>query len=134
LVTKVLYRKNAASKHFVIVDAAMNDLARPALYDAFHEVVPVLKTSAKRTKFDIVGPVCESGDYLALDRTMPLPRQDDLLMIMTAGAYGMSMSSQYNSRPRVPEVLVSGTEVDVIRERETFEDLVRSERIPESLR
>jgi diaminopimelate decarboxylase len=134
LVTKVLYRKNAASKHFVIVDAAMNDLARPALYDAYHEVIPVKKSSGKKMKMDIVGPVCESGDYLALDRTMPVPQPNDLMMIMTAGAYGFSMSSQYNSRPRVAEVLISGTDADIIRERETFEDLIRSERIPEALR
>jgi diaminopimelate decarboxylase len=134
LVTKVIYRKNAAGKHFVIVDAAMNDLARPALYDAYHEIVPVRKSTGAKITVDIVGPVCESGVYLALGRSLVLPKPDDLLMIMTAGAYGFSMSSQYNSRPRVAEVLVSGTDADIIREREDFEDLVRNERIPASLR
>ncbi len=134
LVTKVLYRKLAGTKEFVIVDAAMNDLARPALYDAYHEILPVRETSGAKTTFDVVGPVCESGDYLGKNRTMPLPKQGDLLAVMTAGAYGFSMSSQYNSRPRVPEVIVSGKRWDVVRKRETFEDLIRGESIPMSLR
>ncbi|MCG3205000.1 MAG: Diaminopimelate decarboxylase [Elusimicrobia bacterium] len=133
LITKVLYRKKAGTKEFVIVDAAMNDLARPALYDAYHEIIPVKNKGGVKIKVDIVGPVCESGDYLGKDRLMVLPHQGDLIAVMTAGAYGFSMSSQYNSRPRVPEILVNKKEWDLIRERETFEDLVKGERIPESI-
>jgi diaminopimelate decarboxylase len=134
LVTKVLYRKDAGRKQFVIVDAAMNDLARPALYDAYHEILPVKKTTGRKTTVDVVGPVCESSDYLAQGRPMVLPAQEDLLAIMTAGAYGFAMSSQYNARPRVPEILVSGSRVDVVRERETFEDLIKGEKIPTYLK
>lgn len=134
LVTQVLYRKQAGTKEFVIVDAAMNDLARPALYDAYHEILPVRESQGPKTVFDVVGPVCESGDYLGKGRSMVLPKQGDLLAVMTAGAYGFSMSSQYNSRPRVPEVLVSNKRFDVVRRRETFEDLVRGEVIPASLK
>lgn len=134
LITKVLYRKGGGTKHFVIVDAAMNDLARPALYDAYHEIVPVQKRNGRKAVVDVVGPVCESGDYLARKRPMALPQQDDLLAILTAGAYGFSMSSQYNSRPRAAEVLVDGSRTHVIRERETFSDLVKGERIPSYLR
>lgn len=134
LITKVLYRKKAGSKEFVIVDAAMNDLARPALYDAYHEILPVKPTKGIKTLVDIVGPVCESGDYLGKDRSLVLPQQDDLLAVMTAGAYGFSMSSQYNSRPRVPEVLVYKKGWDVVRERETFDDLIKGESIPASIR
>ncbi len=134
LVTKVLYRKEAGHKHFVIVDAAMNDLARPALYDAYHEILPVRKNSGKKTVVDVVGPVCESSDYFARQRTMVLPKQEDLLAILTAGAYGFSMSSQYNARPRVPEVLVSGNRFDIVRFRETQRDLTRGESIPKNLK
>lgn len=133
LVTRVLYRKDAGPKHFVIVDAAMNDLARPSLYDAYHEIVPVKQTSGRKITVDVVGPICESGDYLARGREMVLPAQEDLLAVMTAGAYGFSMSSQYNARPRAPEVLVSGSRWDVIRRRETFQDLIRGETIPGNL-
>lgn len=134
LVTKVLYRKEAGHKHFVIVDAAMNDLARPALYDAFHEIIPVKKNSGKKLTVDVVGPICESGDYLAKGRPLALPNQNDLLAILTAGAYGFSMSSQYNARPRVPEILVKGSRADVIRERESFKDLIKGEKIPANLK
>lgn len=133
LVTQVLYRKDAGHKHFIIVDAAMNDLARPALYDAYHEIVPVRKRAAKLISADVVGPVCESGDYLAKGRMLPYPRQGDYLAVLSAGAYGFSMSSQYNARPRVPEILVHDDQFDVIRERETFDDLIKGERIPEHL-
>lgn len=133
LLTKVLYRKDAAGKYFVIVDAAMNDLARPALYDAYHEIIPARQTSAKKVPVDVVGPVCESGDYLARERPLAIPSQNDLFAIMTAGAYGFSMSSQYNTRPRAAEVLVSGTHVDVVRRRETVSDLLKGESIPTSL-
>jgi diaminopimelate decarboxylase len=133
LATRVIYRKDVGSKHFVIVDAAMNDLARPALYDAYHEVFPIQQKKGKTVTADIVGPICESGDYLARNRTMVLPEPDDGLIIATAGAYGFAMGSQYNSRPRPPEVLVNGTRWTVVRERETLEDLVRGERIPSDL-
>lgn len=134
LITKVLYRKKAGSKEFVIVDAAMNDLARPALYDAYHEIIPVKPSSGNKVVVDIVGPICESGDYLAKGRSVALPKQGDLLAVMTAGAYGFSMSSQYNSRPRVPEVLISGNRFDVVRRRENFSDLIKGESIPKNLR
>jgi len=134
LVTRVLYRKDVGSKHFVIVDAAMNDLARPALYDAYHGVFPLQdKKSGKKITADIVGPVCESGDYLARNRTMALPEQGDGLAIATAGAYGYVMGSQYNSRPRPPEVLIHGHKWTLVRDRETLEDLVRGEHIPVEL-
>jgi diaminopimelate decarboxylase len=134
LVTRVLYRKDAGHKHFVIVDAAMNDLARPALYDAFHEIVPITRRRGPQLHVDVVGPVCESGDYLARGRAMRLPEQGDLLAVLSAGAYGFVMSSQYNSRPRVSEVLVKGSRSHIIRRRETFSDLIKGEVIPKTLR
>lgn len=134
LVTKVLYRKDAGRKHFVIVDAAMNDLARPALYDAYHEILFAKKRSGRALTVDVVGPVCESSDYLARGRNMVLPQQGDTLVVMTAGAYGFAMSSQYNARPRAAEVLVSGRKIELVRRRESFEDLIRGEKIPGSLR
>lgn len=127
LVTRVLYRKNTARKNFVIVDAAMNDLARPALYDAYHEIVPVTKHGGIKKIVDVVGPICESGDYFAKNRKLPYPKNGDLLAIENTGAYGFSMSSQYNSRPRAAEVLVKGKKWEVIRRRETYEDLIRGE-------
>ncbi|HSF10257.1 MAG TPA: diaminopimelate decarboxylase [Nitrospirales bacterium] len=133
LVTKVLYNKASADKHFVIVDAAMNDLLRPSLYDAHHDIQPVLKkeSSAVNT-VDVVGPICESGDFLAKDRKMPHSQPGDLLAVMSAGAYGFTMASNYNSRPRVPEVLVKGKDITVIRKRESYEDLIRGETISEA--
>jgi diaminopimelate decarboxylase len=133
LLTRVLYRKDSPSKHFIIVDAAMNDLARPALYDAYHGVYPVQIKQGPEVTADIVGPVCESGDYLARQRRLTLPAPGDALLIATAGAYGYVMGSQYNSRPRPPEVIVHGNKWTVVRERETLEDLVRGERIPADL-
>ena len=133
LVTKVIYRKDVGSKHFIIVDAAMNDLARPALYDAYHGVYPLQQKKGKTITADIVGPVCESGDYLARNRSMILPAPEDALAIATAGAYGFVMSSQYNSRPRLPEVIIHDRHWTVVRERETLEDLVRGEHIPVDL-
>jgi diaminopimelate decarboxylase len=131
LVTRVLYQKASDVKRFVIVDAAMNDLIRPSLYGAFHEIKPVRETSAEKpVTVDVVGPVCESGDFLAKDRAMPEVKTGDLLAVMSAGAYGFVMASNYNSRPRVPEILVRGREIHVIRERETLADLVRGETIP----
>jgi diaminopimelate decarboxylase len=135
LVTKVLYQKASDVKRFVIVDAAMNDLIRPSLYGAFHDIKPVRETpAAKSVTVDVVGPVCESGDFLAKDRTMPEVKAGDLLAVMSAGAYGFVMASNYNSRPRVPEILVKGKEIHVIRERESLADLVRGEAIPAFLK
>jgi diaminopimelate decarboxylase len=133
LVTKVLYHKANPDKTFVIVDAAMNDLIRPSLYGAYHEIKPVRETRDKLKKqvlADVVGPVCESGDFLAKDRMMPLADPGELLAVMSAGAYGFSMASNYNSRPRVAEVLVRDGEFHVIRAREEYADLVRGETIP----
>lgn len=130
LLTRVLYRKDVGAKHFLIVDAAMNDLARPALYDAYHAVHPLVDKKGTRVTADIVGPVCESGDYLARHRSIRLLEQGEGLVVATAGAYGFAMGSQYNSRPRPPEVLVHGSKFTVIRDRETLEDLVRGEHIP----
>ena len=133
LVTKVLYNKESADKHFVIVDAAMNDLLRPSLYDAHHDIQPVLKKeSSAINTVDVVGPICESGDFLAKDRKMPHSQPGDLLAVMSAGAYGFTMASNYNSRPRVPEVLVKGKDITVIRKRESYEDLIRGETISEA--
>jgi len=126
----------------VIVDAAMNDLLRPTLYEAYHYIWPVKPDAANVTAerdadvlpidgetVDVVGPICESGDYLAQDRPLPRVQRGDLLSVFTAGAYGFSMSSNYNNRPRAPEVLVDGDDFKVIRRRETYEDLVAEERV-----
>ncbi|WP_455378405.1 diaminopimelate decarboxylase [Petrachloros mirabilis] len=135
LVTKALYEKVGEAKRFVIVDAAMNDLIRPSLYSAYHEIKPVSESLLQRPKHtvDVVGPVCESGDFLAKDRILPEIRSGELLAVMSAGAYGFVMASNYNSRPRVPEVLVKGGEMHIIRARETYDDLVRGESVPEFL-
>lgn len=130
LLTRVLYRKNNGGKEFTIVDAAMNDLIRPSLYKAFHEVVPVVESSAPEILTDIVGPVCESGDWLAKGRLLPAATTGDLLAVKTVGAYGFGMASNYNSRGRAAEVLVDGANFSVVRDRETWDDLVRGERIP----
>jgi diaminopimelate decarboxylase len=127
LLTRVLYRKRNGTKEFVIVDAAMNDLIRPALYKAHHEVIPVRRNTLPPIIADVVGPVCETGDFLARDRRMSNVMPGDFLAVCTAGAYGFVQSSNYNSRPRAPEVLVEGAGWRVIRRRETYEDLVRGE-------
>ena len=129
LLTRVLYRKNNGGKEFTIVDAAMNDLIRPSLYKAFHDVVPVVESSAPELLTDIVGPVCESGDWLAKGRLLPAAATGDLLSVKTAGAYGFGMASNYNSRGRAAEVLVDGANFSVVRDRETWDDLVRGESI-----
>jgi len=136
LVTKALYLKEGEAKSFVIVDAAMNDLIRPSLYGAYHEIKPVNEEAGHRAKqqVDIVGPVCESGDFLAKDRLLAAVKPGELMAVMSAGAYGFVMASNYNSRPRVPEVLVKGGDIHVIRERETYEDLVKGEMIPAFLK
>lgn len=127
LLTRVLYRKRSGSREFVVVDAAMNDLMRPSLYQSHHEIIPLRAASRGQIRADVVGPVCESGDFLALDREMENVLPGDLLAVWTAGAYGFVLSSNYNSRPRPPEVLVEGSTWRIIRHRETYEDLVRGE-------
>ena len=128
LLTKVIYVKDTPVKRFYIVDAAMNDLVRPSFYGAYHEVVPLKALKGSKKKADVVGPVCESGDFLAKGRMMPAGlKQDDILALMSAGAYGFTMSSNYNSRRRAAEVLVDGDKFHVIRKRETFNDLIRNE-------
>lgn len=130
LLTSVVYRKENDGKKFVVVDAAMNDLVRPALYSAYHEIVPVIQAmnpKAKMETVDVVGPVCESGDFFARDRVLPHLEENDLLAILDAGAYGMSLASNYNTRPRPAEVLVSGKSVKVIRRREKVRELLSAE-------
>jgi diaminopimelate decarboxylase len=130
LLTSVVYRKENGGKRFVVVDAAMNDLLRPALYGAYHEIVPVMQAANSETKteaVDVVGPICESGDFFARDREMPRLEENDLLAILDAGAYGMALASNYNTRPRAAEVLVSGKSVKVIRRRENVRDLYSAE-------
>jgi diaminopimelate decarboxylase len=134
LLTRVLYFKRGTAKNFIIVDAGMNDLIRPSLYDAYHEIVPLKKSARKAIMADVVGPVCESGDFLGKDRRIQAPRPGDILAVMGAGAYGFSMSSNYNSRPRAAEVLVHGRQWALIRERECCRDLMRGERIPRFLK
>ena len=129
LLTRVLYRKKNGAKEFVVVDAAMNDLIRPALYQAHHEIIPVRKNSLPAVTADVVGPICETGDFLARDREMANAMPGDFLAVCTAGAYGFVQSSNYNSRPRAAEVLVEGSSYRVIRKRETYEDLVRGESV-----
>ena len=129
LLTSVLYLKDTGYKNFAIVDAAMNDLIRPVLYDAWQQILPVKQDSAlPEQNYDVVGPVCETGDFLGLDRRMAI-RQGDLLAVCSVGAYGFSMSSNYNARPRAAEVLVDGGQIHEIRRRESIEDLYRGEQI-----
>jgi len=129
LLTRVLYHKQTDAKTFVVVDAAMNDLVRPAFYDSYHAIVPVIeaRATAPVETADVVGPICESGDFFAKDRAMPRPEEGDLLAILSAGAYGFVMASNYNTRPRPVEVLVDGDRYTIVRRRETFEDLVAGE-------
>jgi diaminopimelate decarboxylase len=130
LLTSIVYKKSNSGKKFLIVDAAMNDLIRPALYGAFHEIVPVTQHTdkiARSETTDIVGPVCETGDFFARDRTLPIVEEGDLLAILDVGAYGMVLASNYNTRPRPAEVLVSGKSVKLARRREKVSDLLRAE-------
>ena len=130
LLTRVVYVKETDVKRFVVVDAAMNDLIRPVLYEAYHEIRPVeQRRDASMQIADVVGPVCESGDFFARERELPDVQAGDLLAVMSAGAYGFVMASNYNSRPRAPEIIVDGARFHVVRERESFDDLVRGERI-----
>jgi len=129
LLTRVLYHKSTDAKNFVVVDAAMNDLIRPAFYDSYHEILPVTEARAGAVKetADVVGPICESGDFFAKAREMPRAEEGELLALMSAGAYGFAMASNYNTRPRPVEVLVDGDRYTIVRRRETFEDLVAGE-------
>jgi diaminopimelate decarboxylase len=122
LLTRVELLKHGGEKNFAVVDAAMNDLARPALYDAWHDIVPIVQRGARAKTYDVVGPICESGDFLGHGRMLAL-EEGDLLATMSAGAYGMAMSSNYNSRPRAAEVMVDGDSVHLIRRREAVEEL-----------
>ena len=134
LLTRVLYLKSTNEKNFVVVDGGMNDLIRPALYGSYQAVQPVRPRNGTRFTADVVGPVCESGDFFAKDRDLPAIEPGDLLAVMSAGAYGFVMASNYNTRPRPPEVLVDGEQLHIVRARETLEDLVRGEQIPMMLR
>jgi diaminopimelate decarboxylase len=127
LVTRVLYCKGNRTKDFVIVDAAMNDLLRPALYGAFHRIAEVVPKGREPLKVDVVGPICESSDFLAQDRSLPALQPGEYLAVFSAGAYGFSMSSQYNSRPRAAEIIVNGENVTLARRRETYADLISLE-------
>jgi len=135
LVTEVIYVKTGAARNFVIVDAAMNDLIRPTLYDAFHEIGPVCEPAAgaPRIRADVVGPVCETGDFLGHDRDLPLPRSGDLMAVATAGAYGAVQASTYNTRLLVPEVLVDGRRFAVVRRRQTYDELIGLDSVPDWL-
>ncbi|HJY84341.1 MAG TPA: diaminopimelate decarboxylase [Candidatus Binatia bacterium] len=133
LVTRVLYCKSNSEKNFVVVDGGMNDLIRPALYGSYQGIQPVKQTTDKTIVADVVGPVCESGDFFAKDREVTAFAPGDLMAVMSAGAYGFVMASNYNTRPRPAEVLVDGADFSVVRERETLEDLIRGEKIPERL-
>ncbi|MFH0932790.1 MAG: diaminopimelate decarboxylase [Nitrospirota bacterium] len=134
LVTRVLYQKKVEEKEFVIVDAGMNDLIRPSLYGAYHHLLPVIKRRRDSVLCDVVGPICESGDFLAKERKLKKVKKGEYLAVMGAGAYGFSMSSNYNSRPRTAEVMVRGREHFLIRSRETYRDLIKGERIPAFLK
>ena len=134
LVTKVLYTKQTPTRHFVIVDAGMNDLIRPSLYGSYHAIQPVRRQEGREPiTVDVVGPICESGDFLAKDREIAMVEPEELLAVMSAGAYGFTMASNYNTRPRAAEVLVKGDRHFIIRARESYEDLIRGEDIPDNL-
>jgi diaminopimelate decarboxylase len=133
LVARVLYLKENEEKRFVIIDAGMNDLVRPSYYGSYHQILPVREHRREELVVDVVGPICESSDFVAKERKMPKVEPGELIAVMSAGAYGFSMSTNYNSRPRVAEVLVRDDQMYVIREREHYEDLVRGEKIPEFL-
>ena len=131
LITRVLYTKEGPAKNFLVVDAGMNDLVRPSLYGSYHHIQPVVDHKRPELTADVVGPICETGDFLARDRRLPQIEQGELLAVMSAGAYGFAMSSNYNSRLRPPEIMVRGDKYEVIRARESYEDLLRGERVPD---
>jgi diaminopimelate decarboxylase len=134
LVSRVIYAKKGEQKDFLIVDAGMNDLVRPSIYGSYHEIQPVSLRDRGSFLADVVGPICESGDFLAKGRMIPKFERGDLVAVMSAGAYGFSMSSNYNSRPRIAEVLVKGKKFHVIRKREDYADLTRGEKVPAYLK
>jgi diaminopimelate decarboxylase len=133
LLTEVQYLKETETKKFVIVDGGMNDLIRPALYGSYQAIQPVVETKADTIVADVVGPICESGDFFAKDREIARPQRGDLLAVMSAGAYGFTMASNYNSHPKPPEVLVDGDQYYIVRKRESLDDLINGEMIPASL-
>ncbi len=133
LLTEVQYLKETDTKKFVIVDGGMNDLIRPALYGSYQAIQPVIETNSAKIVADVVGPICESGDFFAKDREIARPQRGDFLAVMSAGAYGFTMASNYNSHPKPPEVLVDGDKYYLVRERESLEDLIRGEVIPAAL-
>ena len=133
LVTRILYKKETEGKRFVILDAGMNDLIRPSLYDAYHKILPVKKQARPPVVVDLVGPICESGDFLAKNREIEDCEPGELLAVMSTGAYGFVMASNYNARPRPAEVMVKGDLYSVIRERENYKDLHRGEKLPNFL-
>ena len=133
LLTEVQYLKETDTKKFVIVDGGMNDLIRPALYGSYQAIQPVVESKAETINADIVGPICESGDFFAKDRDIARPKRGDLLAVMSAGAYGFTMASNYNSHPKPPEVLVDGDKYYIVRKRESLEDLINGEVIPPAL-
>ena len=135
LVSRVLYVKHGEAKHFLIIDAGMNDLVRPAMYDAWHEIIPVKEpaSASARLRYDVVGPVCETSDLFAAGREMPELKSGELVAILTAGAYGAVMAGDYNARPRIAEVLVRGAQWGIVRPRENYADLIAKDRIPDWL-
>jgi diaminopimelate decarboxylase len=135
MVSEVIYLKSGEGRDFLILDGAMNDLIRPAMYDAYHDIVPVVEPEAgvAQQPYDIVGPVCETGDTFARQRMMPPLSAGDLVAFRSAGAYGAVMASEYNSRPLIPEVMVKGDQFAVIRPRPTFDDMINRDTIPEWL-
>ena len=133
LVSRVLYRKRTADKTFIIVDAGMNDLIRPAFYNAYHEIRVVVKKNVDREKVDVVGPICESSDFLAKDRDLPQLDRGDLIAVMSAGAYGFTMASNYNSRPKPPEILVDKDKFYLVNKRQVYDDLTSGETIPDAI-
>jgi diaminopimelate decarboxylase len=134
LLTEVQYVKETDAKTFVIVDGGMNDLIRPALYGSYQAIQPVVESRGEKIVADVVGPICESGDFFARDREINRPERGDLLAVMSAGAYGFTMASNYNSHPKPPEVLVDGERYYVVRKRESLDDLINGETIPEALK
>jgi diaminopimelate decarboxylase len=135
MVSEVIYVKQGEDREFLIIDGAMNDLIRPAMYDAYHDIIPVIEPTpgTEQTPYDIVGPVCESGDTFAKGRDLPPLKAGDLVAFRSAGAYGAVMSSEYNTRPMIPEVLVKGDQFAVIRSRPTFDEMINRDTIPEWL-
>ena len=132
LVSSVVYVKSGEDRRFLILDAAMNDLVRPAMYDAFHDIIPVVEPvpGSERAVYDIVGPVCESGDTFAKGRSLVAQNQDDLVAFRSAGAYGAVMASEYNTRPLIPEVLVNGDQFAVIRARPSYDEIINRDNLP----